>query len=114
MYIRYISLYIGLLSGVATVVCNTAGQNYTHHIAERQTMKPGIYKHYSGKLYHVLGVARHSETLEEVVIYQALYDDYAYWVRPLSNFQETVTSNGEEKPRFAFIQSVGEEPPQLR
>lgn len=77
-------------------------------------MQLGIYKHYSGKMYQVLAVARHSETLEEVVVYQALYNDYGYWVRPLSMFKETVTVDGQEVPRFQLLHSVGEEPPELK
>lgn len=72
-----------------------------------QAIKPGIYKHYKGNLYKVLGVARHSETLEELVVYQALYDSekfgaHALWVRPLKMFLETVTVNEREVPRFVL------------
>ncbi len=69
----------------------------------------GIYEHYKGKHYKVIGVAHHSETLEKMVVYEALYDtpDYgrnALWVRPLSMFLETVTIDGVEKPRFKFVE----------
>jgi hypothetical protein len=67
-------------------------------------IQPGIYQHYSGKRYKVIGIARHSETLEECVIYQALYGDYGYWVRPAAMFCETVEINGVIMPRFKFIQ----------
>ena len=77
-------------------------------------MQRGVYKHYSGKLYQVLYVARHSESLEEVVVYQDLNGDYGYWVRPLQMFHETVTVEGREVQRFALVQSVGEEAPALR
>ena len=67
-----------------------------------QSLKPGsIYKHYKGLRYKILGVARHSETLEEMVIYQALYGDYGTWVRPLGMFLEKVTINGQEMLRFS-------------
>lgn len=66
-------------------------------------INPGRYQHYSGKEYHVLGVCRHSETLEVLVIYQALYADYALWVRPIDMFLETVTKNGVTIPRFKYI-----------
>ena len=64
---------------------------------------PGLYKHYKGKDYEVLGVARHSETEEKLVVYRCLYGDYSLWVRPLSMFRETVNVAGEQLPRFARI-----------
>jgi len=63
-------------------------------------IKPGIYRHYKGKRYEVLYMALHSETLEEMVVYKALYGDHKIWVRPASMWNETVTVNGEEKHRF--------------
>ena len=68
-------------------------------------IEPGRYQHYSGKLYQVIGVGRHSETLEEVVVYQALYDDPKFgkqsiWVRPLVMFTESVEVDGHKTPRF--------------
>lgn len=65
----------------------------------------GKYQHYKGKYYQVLGVARHSETLEEMVVYQLLYDDYSWWVRPLKMFLENVEVDGKLVPRFKFIQN---------
>ncbi len=65
----------------------------------------GVYKHYKGGLYQVLFVAKHTETLEEFVVYQALYDSKdspsRYWVRPKSMFLEEVTLDGSLAPRFA-------------
>ena len=61
---------------------------------------PGIYRHYKGQLYKVVGTARHSETEEWMVYYQALYGEYGYWVRPLSMFTETVEVDGEQVLRF--------------
>ncbi|MHB0776225.1 DUF1653 domain-containing protein [Halomonas sp. WWR20] len=61
---------------------------------------PGIYQHYKGQRYEVLGVARHSETEETLVVYRALYGDYGLWVRPLSMFIETVEVQGEPVSRF--------------
>lgn len=75
-------------------------------------MKRGIYQHYSGKPYQVIGLSRHSETLEEMVVYQSLYDNYSLWVRPKSMFFSTVTHEGKE--RFAFICTSLEAPPTLR
>ncbi|MCE2786777.1 MAG: DUF1653 domain-containing protein [Bacteroidota bacterium] len=71
-------------------------------------MKKGIYKHYKGKLYKVTGFARHSETLEEMVIYEALYDseEFGYgatWVRPRKMFEEEVIVKGAAYSRFMFV-----------
>ncbi|WP_043529519.1 DUF1653 domain-containing protein [Litchfieldella xinjiangensis] len=63
---------------------------------------PGIYVHYKGARYEVLGVARHSETEEELVTYRALYGEYGLWVRPLGMFCETVDVQGEPVARFAL------------
>jgi len=68
-------------------------------------VEPGLYQHYKGPQYRVFNVARHSETEEEVVFYQALYGDYGFWVRPLSMFLETVEVDGEQVPRFALVQA---------
>ena len=59
-----------------------------------------LYEHYKGHRYKVLGVARHSETLEEMVVYQALYGEHGIWVRPLNMFLETIVIDGKEQPRF--------------
>lgn len=71
-------------------------------------MKPGIYQHYKGKFYAVLGKCRHSETLEEFVVYIALWESEKFglnsiWVRPKKMFEENVTVDGKEMPRFKFI-----------
>ena len=63
----------------------------------------GKYRHYKGNLYEVVGVARHSETLEEMVVYRALYGEGELWVRPLSMWQESVTVNGKSVLRFSYI-----------
>jgi hypothetical protein len=65
--------------------------------------RPGRYRHYKGKDYRVLGLARHSETEEELVVYQLLYDDFSWWVRPRAMFLETVEVSGRRIPRFAFV-----------
>lgn len=64
----------------------------------------GLYEHYKGKKYKVLGVAKHSETLEEMVVYQAQYGDFGIWVRPKDMFFENVEVNGEIMPRFRKIE----------
>jgi len=66
-------------------------------------VKPGRYRHYKGKDYIVLGVARHSETEEELVVYCQDYGDRGLWVRPLAMFQEMVEVNGQSVPRFAYV-----------
>lgn len=66
-------------------------------------MKPGRYHHYKGQEYTVLGVARHSETLEELVVYRQEYGDRDLWVRPRAMFEERVIVEGCEKPRFQFV-----------
>ena len=63
----------------------------------------GKYKHFKGGEYEVLGVAKHSETQEELVVYRALYGEQGLWVRPLEMFTEMVVFDGKEMPRFAFI-----------
>ncbi|WEN16440.1 DUF1653 domain-containing protein [Rhodanobacter sp. AS-Z3] len=65
----------------------------------------GIYRHYKGQRYRVLGTARHSETMEPLVVYQALYGDFGLWVRPAAMFCETVELDGEPLPRFALEQA---------
>lgn len=74
----------------------------------------GLYQHYKGNFYHVIGLCRHSETEEEFVVYQALYGDYGLWVRPLKLFLETVEINGLTIPRFKFIKTTFGQPPSLR
>lgn len=66
-------------------------------------VKIGRYRHYKGKEYEVLGIARHSETLEELVVYRALYGERQLWVRPKDMFLEKVAVDGEEKPRFSYL-----------
>jgi hypothetical protein len=68
-----------------------------------KTICPGRYRHYKGNEYQVIGVARHSETEEEMVVYRCLYGDYSLWVRPLSMFVENVMVDGQEVPRFSWI-----------
>lgn len=67
------------------------------------TLLPGRYRHYKGPEYQVLGLVRHSETEEEMVLYKALYGEQGLWVRPIKMFLEAVTVNGETVPRFSYI-----------
>ena len=68
-----------------------------------ENIKPGRYRHFKGNEYEVLFVARHSETLEDMVVYRALYGERGVWVRPASMWNETVTRDGKEYKRFTFI-----------
>ncbi len=73
------------------------------------SLEKGIYKHYKGNLYEVIDVARHSETEEEHVVYRTLYGDYSTWIRPLAMFTETVQIDGQQVPRFAFVEAAVEQ-----
>ena len=68
-----------------------------------ESIKPGRYRHFKGKEYEVLGVARHSETQEELVVYRALYGDFSLWVRPVSMWNETVERDGKTFRRFTYL-----------
>ena len=65
--------------------------------------RPGRYRHYKGNEYRVLGLARHSETLESLVVYDALYGELGRWVRPAAMFVETVEVDGRRVPRFVRV-----------
>ncbi|MDD3393196.1 MAG: DUF1653 domain-containing protein [Anaerotignum sp.] len=64
----------------------------------------GVYEHYKGKKYCVVGIAKHSETLEEMVVYRQLYGEYGLWVRPKDMFLESVEIDGKRLPRFCLLQ----------
>ena len=66
-------------------------------------IKLGKYRHYKRKRYEVIGVARHSETLEKLVVYRALYGKHGLWVRLLKMFKEKVAVDGKKVPRFKYI-----------
>ena len=74
---------------------------------QRVQLKPGLYQHYKGPLYRVLGVTTHSETQELLVLYQALYGEMGLWSRPLEMFVESVACahNREPVPRFAYLEN---------
>jgi len=67
------------------------------------TLPSGRYQHFKGKEYTVLGVARHSETEEELVVYRPEYGDRSLWVRPVAMFLESVQCDGKTVPRFQLI-----------
>jgi len=66
-------------------------------------IEPGRYRHYKGKEYTVTGVARHSETEEELVVYRQEYGDHGLWVRPKDMFLETLDVAGQTVPRFKYL-----------
>ena len=67
-----------------------------------EEIRPGRYRHFKGKEYEVLGVARHSETEEEYVVYRQLYGEHSLWVRPASMWNEMVTRDGKTQRRFTL------------
>ena len=66
-------------------------------------IRPGRYRHFKGNEYEVVGLARHSETQEEMVVYRALYGDFGLWVRPAQMWNETVERDGKTFRRFTYI-----------
>lgn len=66
-------------------------------------LKPGIYRHFKGNEYELLHVATHSETLEQMVVYRALYGEHGVWVRPAQMWEETVEVDGKTVERFTYI-----------
>ena len=68
------------------------------------SIEPGRYQHHKGRYYVVFGVAKHSETEEELVVYRTDYGDKSLWVRPLTMFTETVEVNGVKVPRFRRVE----------
>lgn len=69
-------------------------------------IKPGKYRHYKGKEYEVIGLAKHSETLEELVVYRSLYGKRTLWVRSLRMFLERVDIAGGKIPRFKYVGKI--------
>lgn len=68
-----------------------------------EELKPGIYRHFKGNLYELVGIAKHSETLEPMVVYRALYGEGGLWVRPAHMWSEQVEQDGYKGPRFIFV-----------
>lgn len=71
-----------------------------HDLPVLITTEPGLYEHYKGMRYEVIATVRHSETLEPMTLYRALYGEHGLWVRPAAMFNETVVIDGVEQPRF--------------
>ena len=70
-----------------------------------ENIKNGIYRHYKGNLYEVIGIAKHSETLEEMVVYRALYGEGEIWVRPAKMWNEIIFVDNKQIKRFEFVKS---------
>ncbi len=68
-------------------------------------IKPGKYRHFKGNYYEVIGIARHSETLEPMVVYRALYAEGGLWIRPARMWNETVEKENYSGPRFTFVEA---------
>ena len=68
-----------------------------------EEIRPGRYRHFKGNEYRVIGMARHSETMEELVVYRALYGQGGLWVRPARMWNETVERDGYRGPRFVYM-----------
>lgn len=66
-------------------------------------IKPGIYRHFKGNRYEVIGIANHSETMEPMVVYRALYGEHGLWVRPATMWNEIVEQKDYSGPRFQYI-----------
>lgn len=79
-------------------------RNTRNVVGQMNNLPLGKYRHYKGQEYEVLGIAKHSETLEELVVYRALYGAGELWVRPLVIFTEQIEINGTKIPRFQHIQ----------
>ncbi len=67
--------------------------------------KPGVYQHYKGNRYTLIAIAVHSETLEKMVVYKALYGEGTVWVRPLSMWNALVEVDGKQIPRFQYVEN---------
>jgi hypothetical protein len=90
--------------GVAAEVAARRSAGMSHDLPPLPNEpKPGLYRHYKGNAYRVLGLARHSETREVLVVYQALYGERGTWVRPAAMFVETVEVAGGRVARFARV-----------
>jgi len=75
-------------------------------MSEIPAPRPGRYRHYKGNDYEVIGIARHSETEEPLVVYRKLYGDRSLWVRPLDMFLEQVEVEGRQVPRFELLEET--------
>ena len=83
--------------------CTGMEKNYMTYEEAIKTIQPGRYRHFKGNEYKVVGIARHSETEEPMVVYRALYGDGGLWTRPAEMWNEKVTRNGKTCKRFEQI-----------
>ena len=74
-----------------------------HDLPPLITTPPGLYEHYKGMRYEVIDTVRHSETLEPMTLYRALYGEHGLWVRPAAMFNQTVVIDGVVRPRFRRV-----------
>lgn len=74
-------------------------------------LKPGVYRHFKGNYYFLIGVAAHSETREPLAVYRALYGERGLWARPLAMWTERIERDGYAGPRFAYVCEREEELP---
>jgi cyclomaltodextrinase / maltogenic alpha-amylase / neopullulanase len=88
----------------ATTFARAVVVKNTKNVMENNIPRVGKYRHYKGKEYEVIGIAKHSETLEEMVVYKALYGDGQIWVRPIQMFFEEVEVDGKKTLRFSPIE----------
>ncbi|MEI6805486.1 MAG: DUF1653 domain-containing protein [Myxococcaceae bacterium] len=103
-------IFFVLVSVIGNAESNIKSKADKSHISPYSEAAQSIvvgaeYQHYKGPWYKILAVARHSETLEEEVVYQALYGQHHIWVRPLAMFLENVFSEGVWQPRFKMAQN---------
>ena len=77
-----------------------------HDLPPMHETPTGLYRHYKGGQYEVIGTARHSETLETMTVYRALYGERGLWVRPAAMFAQTVEIEGVQRPRFEWVQEA--------
>lgn len=92
-----------LPGGWVCPICGASRDDFDPLSAPTVLPTPGIYRHYKGNDYRLLGMARHSETLEDMVVYQALYGDQGLWVRPAGMWSEEVLHQGRMQPRFCLL-----------
>ena len=79
---------------------------HNDHLPPLIVTPPGQYRHYKGMLYEVIDTVRHSETLEPMTLYRALYGEHGLWVRPAAMFNETVVIDGVPQPRFTRVEAA--------
>lgn len=98
-----LAVFFGNFTHLLSLFCNTLATKFMKKVVIDAT-----YKHHKGKFYRVLGLAKHSETLEELVYYECLYDNPngRYWVRPKTMFLEDVIVAGKKIPRFALVKTT--------